>query len=348
VVDGPFHIDRDKLDTRLAAYALVGIAVAAAFEAIIGVGALQTAFAAIVVMAAGRGAALRSRLVHMGVVTLIGGAFGFFSYISAETAWQAALVLGVVSYLTGLAYALGPELGRAGYVLLLWSVAVLIGEAHGGDPPATAAAFLIGGAAAMLVVVAAAAHVRRGHSPGRATVDVRPTEPPRAPLSIHGLVRSDIGLWSLLRALLVVVAVPLGYWLTDDLDPFWTVIALMIVFQPDLQQTILKSTQRALGALMGAATATALIATTSSETVIVAAALVGTFGAVAFYHANYLIYAFFLTNAVLLYYWLAADHDVSAATERLAATAIGIALAFGGMGLISLRGRHRIAGAEGK
>jgi 1,4-dihydroxy-2-naphthoate octaprenyltransferase len=49
-------------------------------------------------------------MVHMGAVTLIGGAFGFFSYISAETAWQAALVLGVVSYLTGLAYGLGPRL----------------------------------------------------------------------------------------------------------------------------------------------------------------------------------------------------------------------------------------------
>lgn len=70
-------------------------------------------------MAAGRDGSLRTRLVHMGVVTLVGGAFGFFSYVSAETAWQAALVLGVVSYLTGLAYGLGPTVGSAGYVLLL-------------------------------------------------------------------------------------------------------------------------------------------------------------------------------------------------------------------------------------
>jgi hypothetical protein len=104
---------------------------------------------------------------------LVGGAFGFFSYISAETAWQAALVLGVVSYLTGLAFPLGPELGRAGYVLLLWTGAVLIGEAHGGDPPATALTFLIGGAVAMLVVAAAGAVTsgprrrRSWGSPGR-------------------------------------------------------------------------------------------------------------------------------------------------------------------------------------
>ncbi len=143
-------VDREKLDFHLAAYALGAIAVASALEAVIGVGALQTGVAAVVVMAAGRDGTLRTRLVHMGAVTLVGGAFGFLSYISAETAWQAALVLGVVSYLTGLAFGLGPAAGRAGYVLLLWTVVVLIGEAHGGDSPETAAAFLIGGAAAMV------------------------------------------------------------------------------------------------------------------------------------------------------------------------------------------------------
>jgi hypothetical protein len=72
-------------------------------------------------------------------------------------------VLGVVSYLTGLAYGLGPAVGGAGYLLLWWSMAVLIGEAHGGDPPATAAALLVGGLAAMVVIgVATAARTRWG------------------------------------------------------------------------------------------------------------------------------------------------------------------------------------------
>jgi uncharacterized membrane protein YccC len=205
---------------------------------------------------------------------------------------------------------------------------------------------LIGGAAAMVVVWAAAAvQARRGHSDERAPTADRPARP-SAPPGISALLRSDIGVWSLLRTLLVVIAVTVGYWLTDDLDPFWTVIALLIVFQPDLQQTIFKATQRGLGTLAGAATAAALIGATSSEPAIGAASLVGAFGAVAFYQANYLIYAFFLTTAVLLYYWLAADHTVSEATQRLAATVIGIALAFAGTGLISLRARHRIAAPQ--
>ena len=80
-------IDHDKLDLRLAGYAVVGILLASAFEAIVGVGALQTGVAAVVVVVVGRTGDLRTRMVHMAAVTLIGGAFGFFSYISAETGW---------------------------------------------------------------------------------------------------------------------------------------------------------------------------------------------------------------------------------------------------------------------
>ena len=68
---------------------------------------------------------------------------------------------------------------------------------------------------------------------------------------------------------------------------------------------------------------------------IIAVALVAVCGAVAFYYANYLIYAFFLTNAVLLYYSLAAGQDVSGPALRLAATLIGIAFAFGGTALLT-------------
>lgn len=53
-----------------------------------------------------------------------------------------------------------------------------------------------------------------------------------------------------------------------------------------------------------------------------------------------MIYVFFLTNAVLLYYWLALDQHVSGPAQRLTATIIGIALALGGMALVARRGRQ--------
>jgi hypothetical protein len=65
-------IDHDKLELRLAGYAIIGILLATALEAIVGVGALQTGVAAVVVVVVGRTGDLRTRMVHMGAVTLIG------------------------------------------------------------------------------------------------------------------------------------------------------------------------------------------------------------------------------------------------------------------------------------
>ena len=147
-------------------------------------------------------------------------------------------------------------------------------------------------------------------------------------------------MWSLVRAVLTVVAVVIGYWLTSDLDPFWTAITVLIVLQPDLDKTLFKAAQRGLGTLVGVATATAVIDVVSSGPATVVIVLIATFAAIVFYRANYMIYAFFLTNAVLLYYWLAVDHEASGPAQRLTATIIGIALALGGMALVALRGRQ--------
>jgi hypothetical protein len=218
-------------------------------------------------------------MVHMGAVTIIGGACGFLSYISAETAWQAAIVLGMVTYLTGLAFGLGATVGRAGYLLLLWTLAVLIGEAQGGDPPATAAAFLVGGVAA-IVVVGLTSAVRARSSVGPPAQDSAEREQRIPAPAIGALVRSDLGVWSLVRAVLTAIAVFIGYWLTaSDLDPFWTAMALIIVLQPDLDQIMFKAAQRGVGTLLGAATAASL---TDSGAAIVVVTLVAVTGAEAF------------------------------------------------------------------
>ena len=56
-----------------------------------------------------------------------------------------------------------------------------------------------------------------------------------------------------------------------------------------------------------------------------------------------MIYAFFLTNAVMLYYWLAVDHKVSGPALRLTATIIGIALALAGMAAGGATGERQSA-----
>ena len=57
-----------------------------------------------------------------------------------------------------------------------------------------------------------------------------------------------------------------------------------------------------------------------------AALLLGLLNVAAFYTANYMIYAFFLTNAVMAYYWVDTDESLSEVPTRLLATVIGIAL----------------------
>ncbi len=341
-------IDHEKLDVRMAVYAVIAIPLAAALGSIIGADVLQAGIAAVLVALVSRNGDLRSKIVKMGVVTLIGGAFGFVAYVSAETAWQAALVLGIVSYVTGLAYGLGRDIGRIGYLLILWTLAVLIGEVHGGDAPGTAVAFLVGGISAIIIVSAATIFLR-----GREGSDASVSEPdPHASAdlsvaSVQSLIHSSLGVWSLIRALLTVIAVIIGYQLTDNLDPFWAAIVLLIVFQPDLEGTTFKAMQRGFGTLVGALVATAILESVNSDVTVLVLTLIATFGAITFYSANYMIYTFCLSNAVLLYYWLAVDHEVSGPSIRIIATIIGIVLAVGGVVLVESRTRKTDRGEPG-
>lgn len=324
-------IDRAHLDVRLAAGAIVAILIAGVFEVVIGQGALQAAVAAFLVSSVGRSGDLRTRISRMVAVTIVGGAVGLLAYVSAETAWLAAIILAAVCYVTGLAYAYGPSIGRVGYVLLLWSLTVLIGEAHGSDPPTTAVAFFVGGLVAIGVTII---RVRLEDEDRPAAADAVGAEVHAQPPSVSAVAMSDLGVWSLVRAVLSVIAVLIGYQLSGDvIDPFWIALALLLVLVPDRDQARFKAAQRGVGTFLGVVSTVAILSLTDSEAVMILLTLVATFVAVAFYRANYMIYAFFITNAVLFYYWLATGEGPS---QRLAATLIGIGLGLAGVAVVGI------------
>lgn len=334
-------INPSKLNFRVAAYVLLAVVLAVALTAFVGAGAFAVGIAAVLVALVGRAGSLRARVVHMGVVTLVGGVFGFLSYASAETAWQAALVLAAVGYLTGLAYRFGPAAGRAGYLLLIWALIVLIGESRAEEPAVTAVAFLLGGAVAMIVTAVVTAIGRRhGHTDPLPVDDESVPGAVASKPTVGAVMRSDLGVYCALRAVLVFVAVLIGYRLTTDgIDPYWTPIVVFIVFLPDRHLALFKGTQRVVGTLLGAAVTTVILEFAGIEALIVVLMVIAVFGAVVFYSANYLIYAVFLTSAVLMYYWFDSDHQLSSAPLRVLATLIGAGLAFTGVGLMALRSR---------
>jgi hypothetical protein len=332
------HIDRDHLDLRLAAGAVMAILIAELLEVVLGIGLVQSGVAAFLVFASSRSGALRPRLVHMGVVTLIGGAMGFLAYLSADTAWQAALVLAAVAYVTGLAYGYGPAMGKAGSYLLGWALVIQIGTAEGTDPPASAASFLVGGAIAMIVVAVLGVLGRIEQAPSDEAAAPRGVRP-----SLTDVATSGVGIWSLVRALLVVLAVVVGYPITNDFDPYWVAIVVLVVFLPATDRTAFKATQRAIGTLLGVAGGTALLTVTASEPVVFVALLVAAFFTVAFYAANYLIYAFFLTVTIVFYEWFGAGEQMGAAGQRLLAAAIGVLLALLGIVIMEQLARRKAA-----
>jgi len=331
-----FHVDREHLNLRLAAGALVAILFGEVLVAVLGLSRVQTGLAAFLVLATARSGDPRTRLTRMAVVTLIGGAFGFLGYLSADTASQAAIVLGVVAYLTGLAYGYGPAAGGAGFYLLVWALAIQIGTAEGTDPPASAAAFLVGGVVAMVVMgVLIALHlVDTKPEPEAASTD-RPAMP-----GIAQVATSLVGIWTLVRALIVAVAVLLGYQISPNFDPYWVAIVVLVVFLPASDKTTFKASQRGIGTLAGAVAATGLLMVTTSESVIGVALLVAAFFTAAFYSANYLIYAFFLTSGIVLYEWFAAGEQLGAGGERLLAAVVGLLLAFVGIWLMTVLSRR--------
>ena len=338
-----FAIDASKLRWGLAALALVAIVACVALETLVGIALVQSAVAVVAVVLIGWKGGVRSRLMNMAIVTLLGGIFGFLAYFSAENAWLAGLVLAVCAYLTGLAYGISRLAGGAGYLLLCWVLAVLIGQSRNEDPTATSVAFLVGGAVAILIV-GIVGFATRGSAFGVPEPEPGLAADAHAPgdrIGVGALVRSDLGVWNSVRSVLVLVAVVVGYSLTTDLDPYWAAIVLLIVFLPDLGQTVFKAAQRGTGTIIGVLTATPLIAAFDADAPIAVVMVIGAFGAVVFYSANYLIYAFFLTNAVLTYYWLAVDHEMSGPGVRIIDTLVGIGLAIGGAAVVLLVTRRR-------
>ncbi|HYZ54654.1 MAG TPA: FUSC family protein [Streptosporangiaceae bacterium] len=109
---------------------------------------------------------------------------------------------------------------------------------------------------------------------------------------------------------------------------YWIVLTILIVLRPDYTSTIYRSVQRAAGTVIGAGlgVATALLLHVGTAAVVAAVGVTMTI-AYAVFAANYLLYAVFLTDFVVILLALIGQTAEQTAVTRLVGTAVGGALA---------------------
>ncbi|MGZ0712699.1 FUSC family protein (plasmid) [Coraliomargarita sp. W4R53] len=270
----------------------------------------------------------RQRWSYMVIATVVGVTLSALAILVGGSTLQAMILWPVSIYLAGLSVAYGKSAFNAGYFLVFWVLfAMLAASRSPAEPIYYAASFLLGGVIAIVIMVL---RVRFGW------IDDAKTEPTSIP-KLGDVAKSDIGVFAAMWALTMAVAVGIGYafW---AVEPFWVASTLLVVMQPDVEKGRRTGIQRAIGSTAGGLLAIALIVANpdfAASDLFVIYFLVATALCVMFYAANYLIYAFFMTQAVVAYY----GHDVGsfelAGGERVLGVLLGVAIGLIGLGLQS-------------
>ena len=109
---------------------------------------------------------------------------------------------------------------------------------------------------------------------------------------------------------------------------YWIVLTILIVLRPDYASTIYRGVQRAAGTVIGAGlgVATALLLHVGTAALVAAVGVTMTVG-YAIFAVNYLLFAVFLTDFVVLLMALLGETAEQTAAARLIGTGIGAALA---------------------
>jgi hypothetical protein len=325
-LDPMFVVDRDRVDWRKALGGVLAIAIAVWGMGEVGVEGLTAGIAALMVTAAGGKGDLRSRLIRMGRFTLLGTALGALALANDENGWAAMLILGIVAYVGTMASALGHGYAKRGVLLTLWALLALI---FGAQDPATGAAslaFFAGGATAMFVTLV---RIWIG------AVDAGASDPDDPPLPDHPFrtvttaMRGQLGVYALLRAVALALAIGLGYWLIPEYR-MWAAITVVVVAQPHVGEAVNVAIQRTVGTAIGAAAAVVVAQVLpQNDNAVAVAFLVSGFFLVAFQGANYVLFATFLTAMLVFAQRLVQGDAFDAGVARLEATLLGAVIAVG-------------------
>jgi hypothetical protein len=335
-----FRVNREHFMLKEALMVVAAIMAGTLVEALLGVVAIYAVAAAYFVSRVGVHERGRRRWVYMLMATVAGVVLSALAVLVGDDTLRAVLLWSGTIYLAGLALAYGRSAFYAGYFLVFWVLfAMLTASRSPGEGMGYAASFLLGGAVAMVVV---AIRVHFGLIDDT-EIDASSSPTPR----LKQAVQSDVGVFAALWALTMAVAIAIGYtfW---SVEPFWVASTLLVVMQPDVAQGITTGIQRGIGSAFGGMLALALIAIFpgfATSDLFVLYFFAATALCVVFYKANYMIYAFFMTQAVVVYYGFAFDDFTEAGGQRVLGVLLGVVIGLIGLGLqhLILESRHRRA-----
>lgn len=326
-------VHRGHLDARRGVRLGLGVAVPLAAGVLLG-HAEYGVFAALGALPAGFAATTGARAAQHAQAVLLSGigmaVAGFAGAVLSGRPWLILAALVAATYTAGLCGNFSPRIGIA---TLQWPVALLLATSSpaGAWNAALYAALLLGGSAwqALLTVLDS-----RGEPAASGAAKSAPAPDSRsAPDSRLRTLRAGLDPRTqhgqhVLR-LTVVVALTHAFALFAGLSHgYWAALTALLVLKPDHAMTIRRSLDRIGGTAFGVLFGVLLAGIGSAgHAPLLLAAVVTLCLAYTVFTANYFVYCVFLTGFVVLLFDLLGQSAADTALSRLAATAIGGAIA---------------------
>ncbi len=239
------------------------------------------------------------RVLRLGSITLVGVLLTFLGQVLGVN-WELA-VLGtfLVTLLCGASLAWGQPAALATYFLNIWFLVALFLPGGVAQAWPYALAWLIGGGCYTLLVAVGYKRSPSTPEPAQGTAPVWSPGPLFATYFALFRFTSPQFRFVLLKALAVTIGtvIALGFHLPHA---DWVPLFTLVVFQPDLEQTLNIFVPRLVGTILGATLAAVLLSSVHNKDLLALVIIVSAFIAYTMIKANLLIYMFFYTTELLL------------------------------------------------
>ena len=328
-----FHLNREGIDLKqgllLTIVIFCAVIVTGYFFGIVGIIA---GLAALFAMLSDFKGPLRSRLKLLGSFTLIGTAITVIAGITGPYMWLVALSVLIFAFAGTILQAYGSHIGKMMYFLILWFIIAYMFESTS-YTRYSVFGFLIGSLAIIcyIVLVSHFSSKKQGSSPlnqeGNATAGGI-----RAQLNWN----SPIFRFAVVRSVLLSIAIIIG-WKLFPTEAYWVAITILVIIKEDPHHIIVSGVERAAGTLLGAVVAISILSSISSDPIIsLLVFLLALFLMFSFQRVNYAIFVFFMTIMLMSTIAIGGSDVTTGGIVRFLAVTSGVALAFLGIGIITL------------